>query len=72
MLFSYRLKFHSKSIYSYKNHDFIQKLYFPSITFQYMYTEMTEQSRDHMIPADRNSKIAAHVSCKLKENFFKQ
>ena len=69
-------------LFSYKDLSFIQKayihtkimisLYFPSITFQYIYTEMTEQSRDHMIPTDRNSKIAAHVSCKLKENFVKQ
>ena len=34
---------HSKSF-------FIQKLYFYSITFQYVYADMAGQSHDHVIP----------------------
>ena len=50
----------------------IQKLYFGSITFQFMYANMAEQSCDRMIPANKDSRIAAHMPGKLKENILIQ
>ena len=48
----------------------IQKLYFSSITFQFIYANMAEQSCDRMIPV--NSRIAVHMPGKLKENILIQ
>ena len=44
-----KICFHSKDLFSFKNFIFIQKLYFHSITFQFVYAGMVEQPRDCMI-----------------------
>ena len=50
----------------------IQKLYFSSITFQFIYANMAEQSCDRMIPLNKDSRIAVHMPGKLKENILIQ
>ena len=42
--------FHSKKLFLLKNLIFIQKICFHSITFHFVYAEVTGQLRDHMIP----------------------
>ena len=45
-----KYSFHSKKLFLFKNLIFIQKFCFHSITFHFVYAEITGQLRDHMIP----------------------
>ena len=54
-----------KNVIFIKKLTFIQKLYSHSITFQFVYTGMEEQSRDRIILTDNNRRKAAHVSCSV-------
>ena len=64
-------------LFSFKHVRFIQKLYIQELNFiqKLLFIKQlcrNEQSRDRTIPADKNRRTAAHVTCRLKEKLFKK